>query len=85
MDNNKIYHITYVVGNEIDVLNMCLRSFEWEYRDYNVKFIPIEIDKDLWGIDIIGKFNNVLKVVQDFRPLGEYIEEPYTNYIKEVE
>ena len=82
---NKIYHITYVVGNEVEVLDMCLRTFEWEYRDYNVKFIPLEIDTNLWGIDIVGRFNDVLNVALDFRPLGEYMDEPYTDYIKEVE
>lgn len=82
---NKIYHITYVVGNEVEVLDMCLRTFEWEYRDYNVKFIPLEIDTNLWGIDIVGRFNDVLNVALDFRPLGEYMDGPYTDYIKEVE
>ena len=81
---NKIYYITYVVGDYDEIMEMCLRNFEREYQDYNVKFIPTKIDETVWGINIVGTFNNVLKVVQDFRPLGEYIDGPYEDYIKEV-
>ena len=83
--DNKIYYINYVVGDYKEIMEMCLRNLEREYQDYNVRFIPTKIDEIVWGIKIVGTFNEVLRFSLDFKPLGEYMNEPYTNYIKEVE
>ena len=83
--DNKIYYINYVVGDYAEIMEMCLRNFEREYQDYNVKFIPAKIDETVWGIKIVGTFNEVLKFSLDFKPLGDYMIVPYTDYIKEVE
>lgn len=81
---NKLYYITYVIGENKEDVETCLQSLKREYQNYNVKFIPTKIDEIIYGINFIGTFEEVLKVALDFKPLGEYIEEPYTDYIREL-
>ena len=81
----QLYHTTYIIGSPdkadaIDEANL----LEKEYRGSNIEFKPVKVDAGTWGVDFIGSYEDVLKVAKDFKPLGEFMEEPYTDYIKPV-
>lgn len=73
-DSNKLYHVTYVIGEDKKEMQDEISALSKEYENSGVSFKPSKVDKNVWGVDFIGSFDNLSKVIDDFEPLGEFID-----------
>ena len=79
---NKKYYVQYIVGTKEEAEEEA-KYLQQDYKGWKVDFKPVKVDNSVWGINFIGSYNNVRKVMKDFEPLGDFVDDSYIEPLKE--